>query len=369
MTTQPNIKDANLQGLVCVQLDVHLWSGRKKLRQQDLVAKNPALADLPPESLASMGSIKIADPADLRPFAKLKRQAEQLIRSEGLPMLGTTAIPSAKLTKLFSKLSTLKEKFEQLRMQLEQDYDKRIDKWRTNDKNREWAHLIKFIPSAEYVAGRMTFGMHFSRVSAPSDELSDINKGFHQQLTGLKGELFGDAELEAGRLLASLMAKDGFGFVQKREKITPKTLGPMRRIAEKFRSFAFLDPSVEPLAAMIEHVLALTPSDGPITGMQLVNIWSLARTLADSGKAMEAAALAMSAKTPSEAFESVLSQAESNIGHVESQADDAINTGFMVMPSTVQNDNVLASTTEEHIPPQVPAQNHHQVPDALAALF
>ena len=303
---EPVIKDANLEGLVCVQLDVHLWSGRKKLSKDDLIAQNPALVDLPPESLASMGSVKIADPDDLKPFMQIKRQAELLIRSAGLPMLGTTAIPRAKLQNVFDELSKAKLKFETYRKNLERDYDIRVDEWRTKAENREWSHLIKSIPTAEYVAGRMTFGMHFSRVSAPSDDLPEINKGFNQQLTGLKGELFGDAEIEAKKLLSSLMGKDESGVVRKREKITPKTLGPMRRIAAKFRSFSFLDPSVEPLAEMIEHVLAFTPDDGHITGAQLINIWSLGRTLSDSGKAMEAAKIAMTADTPSMAFEAVL---------------------------------------------------------------
>ena len=63
----PNIKQTKTDGIVCVALDIHLWSGRKRLRKEALLSKNPMLADLPPESLATLGSIKIADPDDLAP--------------------------------------------------------------------------------------------------------------------------------------------------------------------------------------------------------------------------------------------------------------------------------------------------------------
>jgi Protein of unknown function (DUF3150) len=53
-----------LQDVVVVSLDVHIWSGRKKLRPEDLTVSGK----LPPKDLVSLGSKKIFDPRALKPF-------------------------------------------------------------------------------------------------------------------------------------------------------------------------------------------------------------------------------------------------------------------------------------------------------------
>lgn len=304
------IKQTEAKGLICVTLDIHLWSGRKRLRKEALLAKNPEFKNLPPESLATLGSIKIADPDDLTPFMRLKRAAEKLLLANGLPLLGTVGIPEAKLNRTYAELTKLKAEFDGLRQQLHRDYDTRVFEWRSKAENEEWAHLITDIPTPEYVAGRLAFGFHLCRVSAPSaDDASPINAEYGRQVTGLKGELFADAAREARVLMERyLTGKDNSGTVRPRDKITQKTLGPLRRVAEKLRSFSFLDPTVLPMAEVVEHCLSLLPKEGPIEGPCLVHIWSLARTLANEKAAEEAAAIAMQLASPSQAFENLLTR-------------------------------------------------------------
>ena len=305
------IKRRDAHGLICVTLDVHLWSGRKRLRKEALLAKNPEFKDLPPESLATLGSIKIADPDDLAPFTRLKREAEKLLNTSGLPFLGTIGIPEGKLDRVYAGLVEVKAKFDERRHQLHRNFENRVQEWRNKDDNGRWAHLINDIPTPEYVAGRLAFGFHLCRVSAPSGEdANPANVLYGKQVTGLKGELFADAGREARILMERyLTGRDSNGAVRPREKITQKTLGPLRRVADKLRSFSFLDSSVGPMAAVVEHLLALLPKDGPIEGVHLVHIWALARTLANERAAEEAAAIALQMESPSLAFESMLSKA------------------------------------------------------------
>ena len=54
---------AVLDHLVVVNLDIHIWTARKKLVPLDLGG-----AELPPEDLASLGSKRICNPDDLRSF-------------------------------------------------------------------------------------------------------------------------------------------------------------------------------------------------------------------------------------------------------------------------------------------------------------
>lgn len=306
-----DIARKDVHDLVCVSLDIHLWSGRKRLRKEQLIERNPALGNLPPESLATLGAIKICDPDDLAPFMAVKRQAEKLLAGNGLPLLGTWGIPDAKLESVHKHLTKLQGEFDQLRKELHRDYAVRIDEWRCKPENIGWQHLISDIPTPEYVAGRLSFGFHMVRVLAPSsDEGSAVNQSFNAQVGGLKGELFSDAAREARVLMDKyLMGRNAAGVVSEREKITQKTLRPLRRIAEKLRSFSFLDPTVEPMAEVIEHCLSLLPSEGPIEGSNLVHIWTLARTIANERAAEEAAALAIHLGSAGEAFESLLLRA------------------------------------------------------------
>lgn len=292
MDTQvQNIKTARAEGMVCFTLDIHLWSGRKRLRKEMLVLKNPKFGDLPPESLATLGTIKIADPEDLHPFSAIKRKAESLLMSNGLPLLGTIAIPDAKVKMVRDKLIELQEEFKDLRHDLEAHYDKRIEAWRAIEANKEWAQLIEDIPSAEAVSGRLAFGVHMCRVVAPSvDGFEAGDMEFESQMSGLKGELFKDAEAEAKLMIEQyLHGKDKHGTVRERDSITQRTLRPLRRIGEKFRSFCFLDDTVAPLADLIEHCLAVAPAEGPITGKELMQIWSMARLLSNAKEAMDMA--------------------------------------------------------------------------------
>ena len=59
-----------LDNLLALNLNVSLWSARRKMSQEDLGG-----AELPPEDLASLGSKRIADPENLKVFGTLKARA------------------------------------------------------------------------------------------------------------------------------------------------------------------------------------------------------------------------------------------------------------------------------------------------------
>jgi hypothetical protein len=307
-TVTENVIQKSAEGLVCVTLEIHLWSGRKRLKKEQLIAKNPEFEKLPPASLATLGSIKICDTDDLAPFNAMKREAEKLLVSNGLPLLGTIGIPEGKLDIVFKGLAQIQARFNDKRDAFFNRFDQAIKQWRDQPENSGWDNLIHDIPTPEHAAGKMSFGFHLCRVSAPSsDEFSDVNRMYANQMTGLKGELFADAAKEAEILITKyLTGKSLSGVVQKREKVTWKTLRPLKRIGEKFSSFSFLDPTCEPMANMIDHVLDLLPAEGPIEGIHLMHIWTLAQALAVPQKAIALAQMAFDAQSPADAFEHLL---------------------------------------------------------------
>ena len=70
-----------LNNLLALNLNVNLWSARKKMVLEDFGG-----AELPPEDLASLGSKRIADPNSLKIFATLKAPCPQLSGSSRHPV-------------------------------------------------------------------------------------------------------------------------------------------------------------------------------------------------------------------------------------------------------------------------------------------
>lgn len=270
--------------LVCVMLDVHIWSGRRHLEKDDLIHANPEFSKLPEKELANLGSVKICDPDDIKKFQMVKGKAERLLRRAGLPILGAVGVPVAKFEDIHAELFTLKAEFETLRANFIADYDRRVAAWRMKHllSNERWKHLFERLPAAEHVAGRVSFTFHAYRISAPADAMNpELNVAFNEQMHGLKGELLKEVADEAASLMGNyLMGKDKLsGVVKRREYVTPKTLGPLKRAAQKLDSFKFLDPSIGPLADAINQVLILMPTVGRIEGADLIKIWALSRML------------------------------------------------------------------------------------------
>lgn len=286
--TQVVNKDAT--GLVCVVLDVHIWSGRRHLEKTDLIHANPEFSKLPEKDLANLGSVKICDPDDIKKFQQIKGRAERALQRAGLPILGAIGVPLAKFDEVHLELKRLQGEFNVLESAFVKNYDDRIAEWKVKHtfQNPSWERLFRDIPTAKHVAGRLGFAFHAYRISAPSEDLaSDLNAGYQAEMGGLKGKLLDEVAAEASKLMTDyLMGRNADGSVTRREHITPKTLGPLKRAAKKLHSFKFLDPSIGPLADWIEGCLAPMPVVGQIKETQLMTVWSIARALSSPSQAI-----------------------------------------------------------------------------------
>lgn len=281
--------------LVCVMLEVHIWSGRRNLERTDLVHANPAFNKLPEKDLVSLGSTRICDPEDIKKFQTVKGKAERLLRRAGLPILGAIGVPADKFTVVHDELVKLQAEFNGLSLSFIAAYDASVATWKATKmvSNPEYAHLFDSIPTAIQVAGRISFDFHPYRISAPADDMKpELNERFEHQMTGLKGELMSEVAMEASKLMTDCLMGDVGGVIQRREYVTPKTLGPLRRAAQKLRDFVFLDGSIGPLADLIDETLKDMPMVGQITGANLLKIWSLARILSSPADASMIAARA-----------------------------------------------------------------------------
>ena len=105
---QPVTDITVLDRLVVVNLDVHIWSARKKLLPQDF-----GNTELPPEELASLGSKRVCNPEELKTFGTLKARVTSLLERCGIRFLNGWTIPIEKQEEVSNELANIRNEFNQ----------------------------------------------------------------------------------------------------------------------------------------------------------------------------------------------------------------------------------------------------------------
>ena len=93
-----------LDSLVALNLNISVWSARKKMCLEDFGG-----AELPPEDLASLGSKRIADPDSLKVFSTLKARAFNYLDRHGIRFMSGWAIPEDKAGDIIKELIGIRE--------------------------------------------------------------------------------------------------------------------------------------------------------------------------------------------------------------------------------------------------------------------
>ena len=148
-----------LNNLLALNLNVNLWSARKKMVLEDFGG-----AELPPEDLASLGSKRIADPNSLKIFATLKARALNYLDRHGIRFMSGWAIPEDKAGDIIKELIGIRDEFLKEKDAFLADYDQSIENW--INKHTKWASIIReSTVGSEYVRSRMGFSWQLYRVA------------------------------------------------------------------------------------------------------------------------------------------------------------------------------------------------------------
>lgn len=264
-----------LQNIVVFILDIHLWSGRKKLRAEDLAVNGIEVDKLPPGTLASLGSKKIISTDALAPFAALKREAEKLCLAKGVRFLGGYAVPVGEAQELHNQLAILKRRFEKARAELLQDYDMKVQEW-INDNPPEWAAVIRAsVDPLSRVQQALAFDYTPVKVDA-TQEISTESNPLQNQTEGLYAQLC--REVRGMATTAYSASYEG------KSSVTRKALRPISAIREKIAALEFLSPDISTLISAIDQTLDSIPPSGPIQGYRLDRLNRLLRELSHLGE-------------------------------------------------------------------------------------
>ena len=221
----PILSDIKVLGnLLALNLNVNLWSARKKMVLEDFGG-----AELPPEDLASLGSKRIADPNSLKVFATLKARAFNYLDRHGIRFMSGWAIPEDKAGDIIRELICIRDEFLKEKEAFLADYDQSIENW--INKHTKWASIIR----------ESTVGSEYVR----------------------------SADETWNRVYAG------------KTEVPHKALSPLRTLQQKLSGLTFINPHVSPVVDIIQMAFSRIPKKGNITGADLVMLQGLVCLLRD----------------------------------------------------------------------------------------
>lgn len=254
-----------LKHLMIINLDVSIWTARKKLTAADFNG-----AKLPPEELASLGSKKICNPDDLRIFSTLKSRAVSTLDKVGVRFLNGWAIPQEKAEQVITDLNKIRNEFIDAKQQFLSTYDRNILDW--VERNLEWKELIQnSLVGADHVSSRLGFKWQLYQVVPPK------KKFIHDELK--------DEIAELGLSLYGEIAKAAEDTWKKcysgKSQVSQKAVSPLRAIYEKLNGLSFVEPCAAPICNLLETAFKQLPDKGFIKDANLLMLQGVLALLRD----------------------------------------------------------------------------------------
>lgn len=260
-----------LDNLVALNLNISLWSARKKMTPEDFGG-----VELPPDDLATLGSKRIADPEALKIFSTLKSRAFCYLDRHGVRFMSGWAIPETKVDMIVEELLKIRDIFFAAKNDFLADYENSLESWIA--KHCEWAGIIRnSVVGADYVRARLDFRWQLYKVSPLLESENNsavVESGLAEEVTGLAGTLF----TEVARSADEIWKKVYMG----KSEVTHKALSPLRTLHEKLIGLSFVEPHVAPVAEIIQSAINRVSPKGNIIGTELLMLQGLVCLLRDS---------------------------------------------------------------------------------------
>ena len=288
-----------LDNLLALNLNISLWSARKKLTLEDF-----GNVELPPDDLATLGSKRIAPPESLRIFGTLKARAFNFLDRHGVRFMSGWAIPEEKASDIVQELISIRDEFEVAKTQFLAEYDRTIQDWIA--KHAEWGSIIAgSVVSPDYVRARMSFNWQMYKVAPLMEHNSEevvINAGLIEEVEGLGNTLFDEVSRTASDIWNRVYAG--------KTEVTHKALSPMKTLHSKLMGLSFVEPHVVPVADIISMALTRMPKRGNITGADLLTLQGVVCLLKDTHTLIEHAQNIMNGYGPATVLDSLLTDSQ-----------------------------------------------------------
>ncbi|MFW5498883.1 MULTISPECIES: DUF3150 domain-containing protein [unclassified Maridesulfovibrio] len=295
-----------LNHLLALNLDVSIWSARKKLTPYDF-----GETQLPPEDLASLGSKKVCNPEDLRIFGTLKSRAFNMLDRHGVRFLGGWAIPEKAAEEIVKELVMIQKEFFAAKEGFLSRYDESVKDW--VKLHPGWEKLIgNSNVSAEYVRSRIGFKWQFFKLAAPKE--NSVKKGLKDEVNKLGFTLFD----EIAKAATDTWNRCYAGKV----KVSHKALSPLRSIYSKLDGLSFVDPRVLPITDLLQTAFNKVPSRGFIRNTDLLMLQGVVSLLREPALLVENAQKILDGSTAEVLLECLVSSPKDATAETEATSEN-----------------------------------------------
>ena len=223
-----------------IQLDVTIWTGRAKLRLDDLPDVDTAA--LPPEALATLGSKRLINGDTLRIFGALRAQAINALDMNGVRFLGGWLVGSTVVDSVVDELKRIKADFGKAIQVFVANYRSHAEMWM--DDYPEWRAMIaKALPSEAAIGSRF----HFDYTAFTIDLPTVAGAKLKTKIQGL-----GSQAMSEIRQMVMRTYKESF---MGKSTVTRRALRPCRTIMDKLNAVSYLAGGLELAADEFQDAL------------------------------------------------------------------------------------------------------------------
>lgn len=225
---------------IFLSLNVSCWTGRAKLVAEDL---NVSADELPPETLAALGSKKLIDPQRIQEILKIKTETVRKLNSYGVKLMGGWLISEDLFDTATQYLQNAADKFNLAVSNLVDNYDSYLNEWTL--QYPEWADkILDAAPTASSVASRFKFGFRAFRLRESRTNFSCDESQ----------ESFVDSTYVQLAADVKKICEDSFSDDRASFKVS--CFKPVRALIDKLRNISFVDPNMGRLASFLERAVA-----------------------------------------------------------------------------------------------------------------
>lgn len=281
-------------GIVFFNPYVNSYTGAKKLTPEDLGLRS---SDLPPQDLATLGSMHTCDPRLLQPFESARNRQRNACLEWGTKLMGAFAVPEDKALLCAKRLDEISAEFYAYKQEFLAEFQTTREEWITRPEFSRWTDQIRrSLHPVEYLDKQIQCGWHAFTVAdvgtLPKMDGEDVPSLGASQIA--VAHTVGDSALDDIAVAAAALLRDSLNDDNgnARVEVTQKILGPIRRMRDKLDGLAFADPKLVAIVRYINDVIGMLPQKGKLTGTHLAVLRGLIVALGDPRSIVETAKFA-----------------------------------------------------------------------------
>lgn len=227
-----------MNNCVYLKLDISIWTGKARLTPEDIP---DAVADMPPETLATLGSKRIFDPQALRPFNAAKTKAFRTCDQYGVRCMGGWLVDNGVLNNLTAELDKMRGEFDRSVGTFISTYEDGASNWL--QQFPEWEGIIRAaLPDSTNIGKKFAFRYYVLKVQTENHDALDATS---------------EAPSTAAATIAAEIARireQVFGD-DRTAPVTSKTFSCLDTLADRCDNMSFVHPGFAHLARLLRSMV------------------------------------------------------------------------------------------------------------------